>query len=545
MVDNQILRPDVKALHNVYNAGRSGFDVKVPINLSAIKAGDKLAVMSRWTSDRWGNNDATDLYGNYYTIDYGTNKGWLDSHNITSDGQLHVSGWNATNQSLGKPYRYLILWDNNLGHEVERIAVQNVTRHDVGNAYPQILNADDSGFAGDFNTKNLDLNHSFRLISRYSNAANGEGQHVDYWFPSFNFDNAGWLDSTNADANGLHIAGWNATDASIARGNHFLILFDRTNGRQLASIKVTNGQRQDVIKAYPNIQHDAALNSGFNVTFKPVDFDGTNVLNTNDNLALVSRYSDSATGNGGSGHYTDYWFDLKGKLNNIQPVTTDWIDDLSQNAKTGIVHVKGWMLSNAKLSQPNTYVFLMDARTGKELARQKVDLVASPDIVKAYPHAYDAAHSRFDINFDLSQAKELQNGDPIYVLLRFTANPNGDPDHNASTDIVDHRSQITYQPVKAEQPTKPDDGKQTPSKPDDGKQQPSKPTDGKGQTDKPANSGKDTNKGTDKPANPSKGDNQGKTDQPATPSKDENKGKAGNNDQPAPPAKDDKQTPAK
>lgn len=76
LVDRQILRPDVKKIHNVYNAGRSGFDVN--IDLHDVQPGDKLAMISRWTSDSNGNKDYTDLFGNYFTMDYKTNAGWLD-----------------------------------------------------------------------------------------------------------------------------------------------------------------------------------------------------------------------------------------------------------------------------------------------------------------------------------------------------------------------------------------------------------------------------------------------------------------------------------
>lgn len=62
-------------------------------------------------------------------------------------GQLNVAGWNATNQAIGKDYHYVILYDQTANHEVSRQLVKdNNQRPDVAMAYPQVINADKSGF---------------------------------------------------------------------------------------------------------------------------------------------------------------------------------------------------------------------------------------------------------------------------------------------------------------------------------------------------------------------------------------------------------------
>ena len=69
LVQQPVDRPDVKNIYKVWNAGRSGFDVHVPLTVNNIHSGDKLAIMSRWTSDPYGNTDTIDKYGSFYTID--------------------------------------------------------------------------------------------------------------------------------------------------------------------------------------------------------------------------------------------------------------------------------------------------------------------------------------------------------------------------------------------------------------------------------------------------------------------------------------------
>lgn len=52
------------------------------------------------------------------------NQGWLDNYGLTQtkDGlsQIKASGWHAVGQSNQDPYRYMIVYDNTLGHEIAR-----------------------------------------------------------------------------------------------------------------------------------------------------------------------------------------------------------------------------------------------------------------------------------------------------------------------------------------------------------------------------------------------------------------------------------------
>ena len=101
---------------------------------------------------------------------------------VVKGNQLHVTGWHAADQSIAKPYHFIIIYDATTHREVKRQMVDSLSRNDVQKVYPNIYNDAQSGFDM---TTTLDpsLNgHEIRIISRYSDAKNGEGNKIDYWF---------------------------------------------------------------------------------------------------------------------------------------------------------------------------------------------------------------------------------------------------------------------------------------------------------------------------------------------------------------------------
>src|SRR5699024_9056461 len=143
---------------------------------------------------------------------------YLDNFNV-NNGILHVAGWNATNKAIKRPNHFVILYDRTTNREVARQRViTGIERPDVERAYPQVVNADISGFAADFNVTNLYPNDEYQILSRYSNDDNGEGSYVTYWFkpqriaPANQF-NSGHLDSINISKPGkITVSGWEATN---------------------------------------------------------------------------------------------------------------------------------------------------------------------------------------------------------------------------------------------------------------------------------------------------------------------------------------------
>ena len=407
-VTENVARPDVaKAYPDVVNAKDSGYQATMDnLDWSKVKSvDDQIHIVSRYSDAANGEGNHVDNWSQPINLDKG-NYAYLDNFGV-KDNQLQVSGWNATNKALGKANHYVILYDRTAGHEITRVKVEPTVRPDVANAYSQVINAKDSGFNTAFSLAGIDLNHELQIISRYSDAANGEGNYVSYWyapkkFAPANTSNQGNLDSFNLSNGQLIVSGWHATDYSQVENNHYLILFDNTNKTQVKSIKVTNVARPDVAKAYPTVA--TAGQSGFNANFGPVN------LTPGHSYSLVSRYStlDGGNGDNGQSKITDYWFN---------PVTLDqqatYVDSFTKTDNG--YNVKGWMVSDQSINKPNAYLILLN--DGQEIARTKVELTDRPDVAKVYPSIYNSQKSGFNGEFKVDSAKA--NG-TLKVIMRFT-----------------------------------------------------------------------------------------------------------------------------
>ncbi|EDX42771.1 C39 family peptidase [Limosilactobacillus reuteri] len=406
-VTENVARPDVaKAYPDVVNAKDSGYQATMNnLDWSKVKSvDDQIHIVSRYSDAANGEGNHVDNWSQPINLDKG-NYAYLDNFGV-KDNQLQVSGWNATNKALGKADHYVILYDRTAGHEITRVKVEPVVRPDVAKAYSQVINAKDSGFNTAFSLAGIDLNHELQIISRYSDAANGEGNYVSYWyapkkFAPANTSNQGNLDSFNLSNGQLIVSGWHATDYSQVENNHYLILFDNTNKMQVKSIKVTNVARPDVAKAYPTVA--TAGQSGFNANFGTVD------LTPGHSYSLVSRYStlDGGNGDNGQSKTTDYWFN---------PVTLDqqasYVDSFTKTDNG--YNVKGWMVSDQSINKPNAYLILLN--DGQEIARTKVELTDRPDVAKVYPSIYNSQKSGFNGEFMVDPAKA--NG-TLKVIMRF------------------------------------------------------------------------------------------------------------------------------
>lgn len=269
------------------------------------------------------------------------------------------------------------------------------------------------------NAKNINFNHQLQVLSRFSGSADGNSNYVDFYFAPIttgNYSNQGHLDQFSLfDGQHLTISGWHANDVANFETNHFLILFDNTANRQVVSQVVPTVQRTDVARAFPGI-HQAGQ-SGFSTSL-----DLKNIrLTPGHSYSVVSRYSTSNTGNGGSGQYTDYWF---------SPVTLNqqgaWLDSVKMT-NDGL-QVSGWMLSDHALNQPNAYIFVLN--NGREVTRKKITLSSRPDVAAKYGQAYNSQNSGFNTLLQLDPA--LINGN-MQILLRFAADPAGNQNY---TDVL-------------------------------------------------------------------------------------------------------------
>ena len=417
-INGNLARPDIaKAYPNVVNAKDAGYQATMNnLDWSKVKnVDDHLQIVSRYSDAANGEGDHVDSWSQPINLDK-SNNAYLDNFSIVNN-QLQVTGWNATNKALGKNNHYIILFDRTAGHELARQKATAVARPDVAKVYPQVINAQNSGFNVSFSLANVDLNHELQVISRYSDVQNGEGNNVNYWyapkkFTPSNTSNQGNLDNFNLSNGELTVAGWHATDYSQVERNHYLILFDKSNNTQAASIKVTNVARPDVAKAYPDVQ--SASQSGFNANFGKVN------LTPGHAYQIVSRYSTLAEGNGDNGQskFTDFW---------SAPVTLNQqaynIDNFSAT-KDGF-NVTGWVASDQAINKRNPYLILLN--NGKEIARTKLSLTDRPDVAKVYPSLYNSQKSGFNVNLKVDPA--VANG-TLKILLRFADSTDGNSNYS-------------------------------------------------------------------------------------------------------------------
>ncbi|WP_191364198.1 KxYKxGKxW signal peptide domain-containing protein [Limosilactobacillus oris] len=182
LVNSGMARPDVrKAFPGVANADQSGFKVAFAPNTDLTQA-RQLTIISRWTDDQVGNGNYVDYWFAPVTRPaIQDNAGALESERYAW-GTLGVTGWHATDSSLNKPYRTLILIDNTLHKEVAHQSISSVARPDIAKKYPNIAGAGNSGFDTHFKVNGADPTHDFTLISRYSATRDAKENCTDYDF---------------------------------------------------------------------------------------------------------------------------------------------------------------------------------------------------------------------------------------------------------------------------------------------------------------------------------------------------------------------------
>lgn len=315
-------RADVQnAYQNVYQSGNSGFSVDFTMNSAlrtAIKNGDALQIVTRYTDDAAGNGNAVDIW--FAAKRFNQDPAYVDSMTLNDDGTISISGWHAADQSTVAPNQWIILIDAQTGKEVARVKAATTVRQDVANVYPTIANVENSGFTANFKIANfgalqsaLIQGHAFNVVARYSDdAQGGEGYRVDDWLTLNRRFNSGQahqnLDSFTRDGNVVRAAGWYADDRSAGAKAKYIILFDATTNREISRQIVTSGiNRADVARVYPNVY--GANKSGFNVAFDAATNSNlANALRNHHKLQIIARYSDSQ---GGEGNYVQYWFGAK------------------------------------------------------------------------------------------------------------------------------------------------------------------------------------------------------------------------------------------
>ncbi len=174
---NLTSRPDIAKIYGgVYNSANSGFSALVKLNPTQITGNMQLIL--RFSDDEHGNGNCDDQYSPVYL----SSAGHFDAIQV-SPQSIYVAGWHASNQSVNKPYQWLIFIDSQTGHELWRQQVldANRTRGDVAKSVPAIYNSGKSGYQLGFNIPNQLNHHMVRIIHRITDDKYGNGNAVDEW----------------------------------------------------------------------------------------------------------------------------------------------------------------------------------------------------------------------------------------------------------------------------------------------------------------------------------------------------------------------------
>ena len=176
-------RPDVaKTFPDIPGGEKSGFEAVFQYTSEMV--GKKLHVIFRYTDDPAGNGNFVDYVS---LLDLTKSAANLDNvDTVVFSNKLQVSGWFASDMSLGLGRHFLILYDSATQHELQRIKYDPASRGDVQQAHPDIFDSELSGFSGQFDYSSNLVGRKLQIIARYSDDDNGEGHRVDYWFDPFN-----------------------------------------------------------------------------------------------------------------------------------------------------------------------------------------------------------------------------------------------------------------------------------------------------------------------------------------------------------------------
>lgn len=270
-----------------------------------------------------------------------------------------------------------------------------------------MYNAQYAGFNANFNF-NLTpyLNDQVQIISRYSTAANGEGQNYDMWFGPIDLRKTQKnyaIDSLKQTDNGMQVTGWMADDASATKPYAFVFLMK--DGKELARTKVNLTTRNDVAQAMSTIYGSAK--SGFTANFN------VDQALLSGNLQVMMRFTDDAQGNG---NFSDQY-------SQTYATNAGYADNFALNGNT--IHYAGWHAATNAKGMQHQYIIVLDLN-GNELYR--TELTGNQkgqtrnDITAAYPWIADTAQSGFSVDIPVTDAMQHKG---IRILHRYTSSADG------------------------------------------------------------------------------------------------------------------------
>lgn len=291
-----INRPDVaRAFPGINQAAYAGFTANFALNRVHLVAGHTYAVVSRYSTDSAGNGDQgqyTDCWLAPFTLNH-HGAAWLDSIKMTDNG-LRVAGWLASDQSLNKPYPYVIVLNDD--KEIDRSPLTLTDRPDVGRRYRQVYHSQKSGFSAFIKLNPAQVTGHLRMILRFSGRADGNSDYLDLLDQSL-ASNDGHFDVVTVNQNRLYVSGWHASDQSAGKPYQWLIFVDQ-DGHELYRQRVL-----DINNPRPDLANKRSFILGAGQAGFKLGFTIPNQLHHH-TVRVIHRYTDDPQGNG---NFVDWW----------------------------------------------------------------------------------------------------------------------------------------------------------------------------------------------------------------------------------------------
>ena len=292
----QVERLDVaSAFPQITQARHAGFTAVFDLSSTRLTAGHVYRVISRYSTSNTGNGDQGQFVDYWYAPIKLDQRGGacLDTVQMTSDG-LKVAGWMASDQSLDRPYAYLIVLNN--GQEISRTRLNLQARGDVARKYGQVYNSQNSGFSTLLKLDPQSVTGQLGIILRFSGKPDGNRDYVDLLSQSF-ASNDGYFDNINVSPNSIYIRGWHASNQSADKPYQWLI-FVNQDGHELYRQQVLdiNNPRPDLAQNRSFIF--GAGRAGFKLAFAIPQALQHHVVR------VIHRLTNDPQGNG---NYVDWW----------------------------------------------------------------------------------------------------------------------------------------------------------------------------------------------------------------------------------------------
>lgn len=225
-------------------------------------------------------------------------------------------------------------------------------------------------------------------------------------FDSLTYSTYGSYDQFRIYKDRLFISGWHIDSRLTTDLSSAIFVMNADTNQEITRYHITRTERNDVAAAYPQIP--LAKNSGF-VVDQPLP-----IGSLNKNIKIISRYSTDPYGNYG---VSDYSSKTIPSLKTENRASLDRFEILN-----GHIIATGWHLPGNVVENMSRVIFILDADTGKEITRKKIDGFERTDVNDAYPTLYGSTICGFILDIPIpAEAK----GKKLQVMSRYSPDPYG------------------------------------------------------------------------------------------------------------------------